>query len=437
MAEHSPAVTLRLARDHERFRLAKLDFADGGDRLLRWTLKFWHGIDYFDLPIFTKSKLAEPEKGSWPMAKKSETKSTVAKELSEALAFVSVACNKDDLPWQEHIVFHNNYVIATNGQISAGHPVAESLTCCPQFDRLRAAINKCKSSLSIAELQSGKLSIAGDKLRALVDCLPIDQFPFTAPDAIATKPDGEPALLDDRLKFAFSVCGQVVSENGIRMVECSLLLENNICTATNGKVLIQYKHGIELPPNLIVPKLFASLVCKVKSPLYAFGFEPGRSITFHFENGAWLKTLLYEDKYPEVSVILDNPSNPKPITPEFFDAIETVAGFNPQGVAIVKKGKITSHETDDAGAQFELEGVEAGLCFDGEQAKSISGATTSIDMTTYPDRAFFFGDNMRGVILGVRLLKEDKGLNAYVDPDGYQKEPEHIPRDENDDDIPF
>lgn len=435
MAEHSPAIKLRLAQDHERQRLSELDRQDCGDRCFRWTLATFYGLPQLELGTqkLAYFKFAKLDEGKWDMAKRgSKTKSTVAAELIEALSFVGQVANKEEQPWQPHVVLHNSYAIAGNGQIFIGHPIAEDLIACPHLGRFKAAINKCGSSLNIVQLDSGKLSVKGDRLTAQVECLPLENYPYTQPDPMI-------AVIDDRLKLAFATCGICVDEDGARMIDCSILLEANQCTATNGKMLIQYWHGIDLPPNLIVPKTFANIVGRAKHKLMGFGWSQGKSITFHFENGAWVKTQLYEDEYPTeaISRILAVQTNPKPVPEGFFEGVAAVAEFNPDGVATLKANKIVSHLNEAVGAQYVVEGVNSELSLNSENCKDIAGIATELDLTSFPDRAFFYGENMRGVTMAIRLNKEPVGEQVREPEQAYRDSQPPYAYSQKDDDIPF
>jgi hypothetical protein len=366
----------RLALDHERERLRNLDIKDGGNRLYEWTIATFSAEDEII------------------MAGRKVKAMSQAAELVAALQFVSVAGTKDDVPYKEYVVLNNKFAVACDGQITAGHPITEELECCPQLRQLTMALSSCGTSLSITELTNGQLSIAGDKLTAKIPCIAFDALP----DQVLTLPDPICASIDDRLKAAFAVCGVMVSEAGGRAVECGLLLQANECTGTDGKILIQYWHGIDLPPGLFVPKIFAAAVCKVKSPLVGFGFSTGRSVTFHFEGGAWIKTQLYEDKYPNVGPIInaDRRCEATLVPPDLFKAIATVGEFN-NGVASIEAGKVKSEN-----AEYEVEGLDASCSFLSEQTKIIAPFVKTIDMSSFEDRAFFFGENMRGVIMGIK-----------------------------------
>jgi hypothetical protein len=117
--------------------------------------------------------------------------------LLAALEFVGVAATKDVLDYQKHVVLLGNMAIMFDGQIAAGHPIVEDLSCCPHYDKLVVALRKAGGAVAITETDTQRLSIKGDKLRALVPCLTgfAAAMPYSAPDAPC-------ATIDDRLKAA-------------------------------------------------------------------------------------------------------------------------------------------------------------------------------------------------------------------------------------------
>jgi hypothetical protein len=351
---------------------------------------------------YCERKQKEREEMSRPRGAKNKPKvNSQGEALAEALAFVSVAATKDDEFYKEHVRLSNNFAVAFDGQIAAGHPIAEELNYCAHLGQLRTAIAKCGASLAIAELPTGRLSIKGEKIRALVPCLPADEMPPAYPDQPC-------AVIDDRIKEAFKVCNALASEAADRVVCASLLLEANQCTGTNGAALMQYWHGIDLPPHIVLPKLFASAVLKINKPLTGFGFSWNHdntqvaSVTFWFDGGCWIKTQCYSDRWPSVSNIVDVPSYPTNLPEGLFEAIEAVAEFNDDGYVTLCENMVQSHRNVEVGAQYQVDGLQGGKQFDGKLIKQVRQFVTSIDLTTYPDRAYFNGENMRGVLMTLK-----------------------------------
>lgn len=351
-------------------------------------------------------------------------KPTQAQQLIEALDFIAVG-TRDDEDYQEYIVMKGGYATAFNGQIAAGHPIAEELTVCPQLKRLRAALAKSGKSLVISETPNGQLSIKGDKPRFVVPCRKLDEQP-------QVEPNPKLAPLAETIKDAFNVCGSLATEAGERVIEASLLLEANTCTGTNGVALLQYWHGIDLPPAIILPKIFTAAIVKAGKPIDGFGFEwkqgkePGEWIvgtfTIWFEGGAWIRTQCYQDRWPDVSRILNVPSNATPIPEGLFEAIDTVHGFDDSDRVILSNDRVMSHESEDVGAVYPVPGLKCHLGFNGKFMKKVAPYAKTIDLNKSEGEAvLFFGGTdenpVRGAIMGLKISPSDPAPTPAPNPE--------------------
>lgn len=349
------------------------------------------------------------------------SKPTQAQQLLEALDFVSHGTGEVE-DWHKYVRLSGNMAVTSNGQIAAGHPIVEELTLCPQLERLRNALKRCGKTLVISETPSGQLSVKGDKLRALVPAVAnLQELPFVQPDPPI-------AIVTDILKEAFKVCGAISSEAADNVVEASLLLEANTCTSIGKRkaVMLQYWHGIDLPPHMVIPKVFAQAVASQSKALTGFGFswrgqEVG-SVTFWFDGGSWIKTQCYSDRWPNISPVIDVQSFPAELPDGLFDAVEAVMKFNDDEHIVLAENMVMSHESDNTGAQYEVKGLQGGKKFDGKLLKAIAGHVKSIDLTTLPDRAFFFGGEpanpIRGVIMGLGTM------TRHVEPEHKAEAPQ-------------
>lgn len=336
-------------------------------------------------------------------------KPTQASLLLEALTFVEPGVG-DHEPWQAFVRLHNNMAVAYSTQIAAGHPIAEELTLAPQWDKLKLALSKADKSLVIAETPGGQLSVSGQskggKIRALVPCMSPNDMPNVYPDQpIAFNGNG------NILREAFKVCGVFTSEAARNVHEASLLLEANVCTGTNGHCLLQFWHGVDLPPLIVLPKLFTQSVVKTDKDITGFGFTWNHdgtkvaSFTLWFDGGGWIKTQCYADNWPNVGSVIDVATYPIECPAMMFDAIDAVAKFNDNGQVSFGNEKIMSHDSEEVGAQIEVKGIQAGKTFNGKYLKAITPFVKTIDMTTFTDRIFFFGGEpsnpVRGAIMGM------------------------------------
>jgi hypothetical protein len=232
---------------------------------------------------------------------------------------------------------------------------------------------------------------------------------FDAADYSPVLPDPSIAPIDDRLKASLAICGSLASEAGQHYTQASVLLEAHICSGTNRQVVMQHRHGIDLPPHMVLPKVFAAAVVKTPAPLTGFGFSWNadcttvNSVTFWFEGGAWIKTQCFADRWPieNLNGILNVDSHPVDVLPGLFEGIATVGEFTDTPWVYLKDGAITSHEDIEAGAQFAVPGLQGDRAYGKANMKLVAPFAKTIDLTTYPDKAFFFGDDMRGSVVGI------------------------------------
>lgn len=330
---------------------------------------------------------------------------TQADNLTAALDFISIAAKRKEQPYQSHVRLGGKFAVAFDGQLAAGHPIEEELDCCPHLATLQAAVKRCGKSLAIGQTQAGRLSVTGEKLRAVVQCMTSADVP-----AIFLEPPTPGVALTEDIKEAFKVCGVLASEAGERVVEASVLLQSMIATGTDGKTCIQYYHGIDLPPHMVLPKVFCDAVARSPYKLTSFGFkwdnEAGKpsAVVVYFENGAWLRTVCYADRWPDLP-FMENPYNAAPVAEGFFEGVEAVAEHcdDDESFARVylRDNAIQSHASEEEGAQFAVPGLQGGKVFPPKALLRLAPFAKRIDLTTYPDRAYFDdadGRRIRGVI---------------------------------------
>jgi hypothetical protein len=370
-------IAKRKADDAMRGKLLALDRQDGGKRTYFWTIE-QEGLEM---------ARGRPRKAS-----------TQATALMEALAFVKAGATKDTDFYQQHVRLKDKWAVSFDGQIAAGFPIVEELDCCPHLGKLTRAIGACGSSLAISETATGRLSVKGEKLNAVVPCLPWDEMP-------AVEPDANHYPVDDKLKDVFKACGAFASEAGEQVFQASLLLEAYQCSATNGFAMLQAWHGHNLPPSIVVPKLFAAEVVKIDKKIVGFGFSWNlektivSSFTLWFENGAWLKTQCYFDRWPEIGNIINQATCPVEPPKDLFVAVEAVADFEDERFVIFDTDVVKTHLSDEIGAQYAVPGLMGGKRFNAKHLGLIKQFAKTIDIATYSDRMFFYGEGVRGVVM--------------------------------------
>lgn len=322
------------------------------------------------------------------------SKQTINHELLTSVQQLCTILKDEGQPWETNIIMSNGWAIAHNNVIGIGEKIKEDINCCPHAFTLRDALSKCGQSINITQLDT-KLSIKSDKFRALVKCIPRENMTLREPDAPVVP-------IDDRLK-ASVVAVSKFTEDETRIDVASILLHNGSVVAGDRHVYLEHWHGIDLPPNLALPKAVIQPLIKNTKKLTQFGYS-NNSVTFWYEDGSWLKTQLFVEKWPDVQRIFNRPSNPLPLPEGFFAALRTVEPFSESACVYFDTNALRSHPPEfDAGATYEVYGLPKGPIMNIKQLRMMEPFIKTIDFFVQNGNhkmTLFFGDNCRGVIAG-------------------------------------
>lgn len=311
----------------------------------------------------------------------------------DALRFVGTVLKDEGFINETHVHLYNGWATASNGVLSAGCKIDEQIFAAPNNKLLIEALSKCGEHLSITQLDNNRLSIKSDKFKAIVPC--IDPILLQV-----ANPDLSIGIINDELKEAMKVVSVIVDEDSNRVVTASILIQSGSCIGTNGNIIFECWHGIDLP-TLAVSKAIVQPLVKCSKKLVKFGFSQS-SITFYFEDESWLKTQLFADTWPDVKSILDQKTNQWPLPADFFKALDAVAPFSPDGLVHFEKDIMRSHDFEGAGASYELAGLPQNLKFAIKQLMMIKPYAKTIDwhVNGHIPMTIGYGDKFRFAIAG-------------------------------------
>lgn len=316
-------------------------------------------------------------------------------QLLESLSFLSTITKDEDGVLESHVLLKNRIAIASNGKLSAGCPIEEDLFAAPNNKLMVEALKKCGHEFAITQLDE-KLSIKSGKFKATIPCL--DPTLIFSPT-----PDAPQAVIDDRFKAALLSIESVKVDEFERLVTYAFLMNGRSVIATDGKIIIEHWHGIELPVGPPIPKTLIPTITKNTKKLAQFGCS-NSSVTFYFEDGSWVKSQLYAGEFPAMDHIINREANPFPVPADFFKGLEAVAPFSPNGNIYFDNGIMRSHNVDGVGANYEVEGLPKGPIYNAKYLSMIKDIAKQIDFVVpgpqNSNMLFFFGDSVRGVISG-------------------------------------
>lgn len=320
--------------------------------------------------------------------------------LAELKFCQGAVSNKSFIPALSHFAIDGGRVRGYNGVVALCCPIPLDLVCKPRGEAMVRAIGNCSDdTTTLALTPTGKLSIKSGSFRAFVECLPADEVtPHVEPEGEICEINGG-ALLE-----AMKVCEPFVGDDASRPFSNGILLKGRSAFATNNICAVEFWIGDHDFPHVVnIPLKCVREMTRIGEPPISAQFAPN-SVTFHYSNERWVRTQLLSTEWPDISKILDRPSNPKEIDPALFPALEKVKHFlNKYGAVYFHDGHLsTEADHTESGASFDVPGLDYDGIYGHEYLLLLKDSAERIDWSTYPDPCMFFGPRLRGAIMGKR-----------------------------------
>ena len=348
-----------------------------------------------DAPTVESAPEAKPEapKKKHRARRAKTTAVNPAASLLAALKFVAVAQKKAGTVQQQFGMISGNWAAASNGVLTVATKVEEDLSACPHTYQLIDALSKVGEDLSITQLSPTSLAVVSGAFRALIPCVGFGDVGITGPDERC-------AVIDDRIKAAFEAVLPLATDGAQHAHLAAVLLQSGSAVATNGHVLAEYWHGIDLPPMLI-PKASAVAILKAGKALAGFGYS-GSSATFWFEDDSFIKTQLFAEQFPNYQPLFNCEGlNPWPVPEEFYKAVRSIESFSRSGIVYFENGMLASNEQETEASTYKIEGLPEGMGFNAKYLLMVEPSFKNVHFDESSNKAFFFGENVRGVLMGI------------------------------------
>lgn len=317
-------------------------------------------------------------------------------KLLNALKFLSCVTKTEGASFETHVILNNYTTVAFNGILAAGIVIEEDINCCPRNNLMIQALSKCGQDIAITQLDKNRLSIKSGKFKVIIPC--IEQIEMQLPI-----PDDPIIEITDKFKEGIEAVGVLANETGQDIITASILMNGQSLIASNKVIIFEYWHGLDMPTNLALPKVFADALTETNKKLVKFGYS-NHSATCWFEDGSWLRTQLYAEQWPNLAEILDRSCNPFPVPADFWAGLAAVAPFSQDGLIHFTSGKLSSQAQEGTGATFEVAGLPGGPIFSARQLALIRPHAIEIDFLCPGPHGGtmlkFHGKNIRGCIAG-------------------------------------
>lgn len=316
-----------------------------------------------------------------------------------ALKFVQGAvAKKDFVPALTHFRIARGHVKGFNGQLAISSPIDLDLEASPRAVEFVKAIAACTESIALHIAKNGKLVVRSGNFKAHIDCDDGKKFPDIMPT-------GRMVKLNESLLPALAALEPFIAEDASRPWACGVLFDGATAFSTNNIVLVQYWLGFEFPGRINVPSSAVKEVLRIGVNPTHLQIQDNR-LTFHYEDGRWISTSLFEAQWPDTTELLDRflKAPTQLIDESLWLALEQLVPFidDLSRVYFHSDHIATSAESDSEGSSFQVACPAAGI-FNAKQLIKLQSVAKYIGFAAYPQPVPFFGERTRGIILGIRL----------------------------------
>lgn len=316
------------------------------------------------------------------------------------LKFVAGAiAKKDFVPSLTFFRIKDGHIYGFNGMLAISTPTDLAVMAVPKAMPFIKAIEKLPDGKEIVLnlTAAGRLSVKSGNFRAYIECLDDEAA------VPAVEPEGIITLLPGGLLPVLQKIAPFMGVDASRPWSRGVLLRGQSAFATNNIVLIEHWLPFVFAEPLILP-------ADAVKEMLRIGVEPismqssSRSVTFHYPNGSWIRTGHINGEWPDLARVLDKPSETRAFADGFFDGISRLAAFTDKGDRLyLRGGTIATSPHEDDGAAVDLKDFGGVGCHFLSQMAKLDGIATSIDLGLYPGPCLFYGDMLRGAIIGLRM----------------------------------
>ena len=322
--------------------------------------------------------------------------------MLDALRFVQGAvAKKDFVPSLTHFHIDNGVIRGYNGRMALCSPIDLHLQAAPKAIPFVKAIQTCKETVTMHLTESNRLSVKSGVFKAFVDCADFGEYPNIQPEGVEVQ---IPA--PEEFFKALSVVAKFTAEDASRPWAQGVLFRGHSAYATNNVVIVEHWMPVPFPVEVNIPKAAVQEILRIGEAPMSFQ-ATDTSITFNFSGNRWLRTQTYEVGWPDVSKILDQQAAPATFPEGFFNALADLKPFLDKLEAVAfRNGALVTAPAEGAGASVEIPGLPEDGTFNHKFITMLDGIATHIDFSKYPGPCVFYGNMLRGAIIGMRPIEE-------------------------------
>lgn len=318
--------------------------------------------------------------------------------MLKTLKFIQGAvAKKDFVPVLTHVHIKDGMIQAYNGTVTLCAPIDLDLECTPLATKFIKAIQTCKDTVQMSITPTGRLSVKSKGFRTLIDCSP-DPFPSVSLEGERLPLPGEGFI------SALAALEPMIAEDASRPWARGILMDGKTANATNNIVVAQLWLDFAFPKRINLPHAAVNELIRIKD-------EPVEMIvtdttaTFIYEDGRWLRSQLYEAKWPDLHGFFKARVDPTgfDIPAGFFEALREVAPFvDALSRVHIMDGLVATGGDLSMATTSEVEGLTGSGIYNITQLLLLEKVATKFNFQAWPAPAIFYGGKLRGSVVGMK-----------------------------------
>lgn len=322
--------------------------------------------------------------------------------MLEALKFVMRGvAQKDYVPGLTHFRIQNGRCTGYNGALSISAPVDISFDVAPQAGMFIKALNACEGVITLKMETPDSLLVRSGNFRVSVPCIPPDSVPQIKPSGVMVAPHSS-------ILHAFSGLLPFVGVDASRPWAMGILLAGESAYATNNVIVTEYWLGSKFPAFVNIPSGIVEELVRIDEEL-CFMQVAENSITFHYKDGRWVNSSLLALSWPNIPNLFQQcwqDVQLSDVTPELQEACLKLTSFVDKDLGhLYFRGtdiSTTKGGIADGGAIIEMPGLPERGCYHVKHLNKVLEAADEADFSKYPEAVPFIGNNIRGMMLGIK-----------------------------------
>lgn len=324
--------------------------------------------------------------------------------LLQSLKFVQGAVASTDMnPVLTNFRIKDRKVIGFNGRIAICAPIDLDLDIVPNAKQLTKAISACNDTIVAHQMRNGKLSIQSGNISSVIDCDDPKNYPAIENYGMFYSLENQNLVAGLRSVHPF------VSKDDNKPWANGVLLKGQSLYATNSIVMIQGWLGNKFEGEFIIPEPTVKELIRIGEEPVNIQSQKGR-LTFHYKNGAWLSTQVYDLEWPKIDTLISEVHVSKTKLwnqagdEKFFDLMKKIKPFcgDFQKVYFFEDtiSSVSKEHSGAAGTQITTLQSWRGI-YNINSILQLEGIAEKIWFGSYPKPIPFQGKTCRGAILSI------------------------------------